>query len=427
MSGKPSSVPDTKKVRLGKFYLYLAFRHVLKLRTAYKEELCQSSGIDTCSTGHLGNGRMCETAKLTVMVESPPLIFHGEPTNSMGALFSGILRFTVGECTSSIEIVKLKLTLGINVTTTKPVVKACPSCVSQIEELQNWNFITRPMYLTSGHHEFPFSYLFPGQLPASCNSPLGDIRYILFAQAEDIVGRSYSSTLPLHIKRALPPGNEISLFYTFPPTNLTSHIVVPSVVHPMGSFPVRVTLRGVLDKENPNQNRLYIQSIKWQIKEHVKIVSHPCSKHASKARGKSVIHQDTRTIASSKEKSGSRYKFDLINNETRLQFEAGIDYNNGSVCDILNTKGVEVKHSLIIELIAEDRNTWIAARSGASVVLRMCSGLRIFERSGLGISWDKEVPPIYTDVPPGPPGYIAMEIPVRRQDTPSRLTSSEYA
>ncbi|RAQ79592.1 hypothetical protein COH21_012631 [Aspergillus flavus] len=425
MSGKLSTGSDTKKAWLGKYYIYLALRHVVQLRTTGQEELRQNEGRYACSKGHLRNTTTNETAKLSIIIESPPLICHGDPTNSVGALFSGRLRFTVGEHTSPIMITKLKLTLAIHVTTVKPVTKGCPSCASRIEELSNWNFITRPMYLTLGHHEFPFSYLFPGQLPAFCNTPLGGIAYVLSAQAEDIFGRSYSSKMPLHIKRALPAGNETSLLYTFPRTNLTSHVIVPSVVHPMGSFPVRVALIGVMDNKKPNRNHLYIQNVKWHIKEHVKIVSHPCSKHASKSQAEGVIHKNTRVIGRNKESNGSRYKLDLGSDEIRFQFEASIDYTRESVCDVADSKGLEVKHSLIIELIAAERNTWIAAASGPAIVLRMCSGLRISERSGLGISWDKEVPPIYKDVPPGPPGYTAMGTPVRQLVASRRLTPPE--
>ncbi|KAB8254117.1 hypothetical protein BDV32DRAFT_143164 [Aspergillus pseudonomiae] len=425
ISGKPSAGLDKKKVWLGKYYVHLTLRHIVQPRTAYQEGFRQSEGIHTYSKGHLRKYRPSEAAKLNIIIESPPLICHGDPTNSVGALFSGRLQFTIGEHTRPIEIIKLNLTLAIRLTTVKPVVKGCPSCASRIEELSNWNFITRPMYLTLGHHEFPFSYLFPGQLPAFCNTPLGGIAYVLSAQAEDIVGRSYSSTMPLHIKRALPQGNETSLLYTFPRTNLTSHVIVPSVVHPMGSFPVRVALSGVMDKGKPNRNHLYIQNVKWHIKEHVKIVSHPCSKHASKSQAEGVIHRTTRVIGRNKKSNGSRYKLDSGSDEISLQFEASIDYTREPVCDVADSKGLEVKHSLIIELIAAERNAWITATSSPAIVLRMCSGLRMSERSGLGISWDEEVPPIYNDIPPGPPDYTAMETPVRYLGASRRLTLPE--
>ena len=35
--------------------------------------------------------------------------------------------------------------------------------------------------------------------------------------------------------------------------------------------------------------------------------------------------------------------------------------------------------------------------------------LLLTERSGLGISWDEEMPPMYEDVPASPPGYTLLD------------------
>jgi hypothetical protein len=35
--------------------------------------------------------------------------------------------------------------------------------------------------------------------------------------------------------------------------------------------------------------------------------------------------------------------------------------------------------------------------------------LVVTEKSGMGISWDEEQPPVYEDVPNSPPGYPRME------------------
>lgn len=43
--------------------------------------------------------------------------------------------------------------------------------------------------------------------------------------------------------------------------------------------------------------------------------------------------------------------------------------------------------------------------TGAARVLRMQFSLVMTERSGLGIAWDDEVPPVYADVPLSPPEY----------------------
>lgn len=42
-------------------------------------------------------------------------------------------------------------------------------------------------------------------------------------------------------------------------------------------------------------------------------------------------------------------------------------------------------------------------------MLRMQFKVILTERSGMGISWDEEMPPMYEDVPISPPGYTKME------------------
>jgi len=43
--------------------------------------------------------------------------------------------------------------------------------------------------------------------------------------------------------------------------------------------------------------------------------------------------------------------------------------------------------------------------TGAARVLRMQFHLLVTERSGLGISWDEEIPPVYENIPASPPSY----------------------
>jgi hypothetical protein len=74
------------------------------------------------------------------------------------------------------------------------------------------------------------------------------------------------------------------------------------------------------------------------------------------------------------------------------------------------TFGLQVSHILIMELvIAEElsaiKTSKTATPTGAARVLRMQFNLVVTERSGLGISWDDEVPPVYSDVPLSPPEY----------------------
>ncbi|KKK14976.1 hypothetical protein P175DRAFT_0429835 [Aspergillus ochraceoroseus IBT 24754] len=355
------------------------------------------------------------SAKLDVIVESPPLVCYGTPDNSTGALFSGRLRVTIPEAAGMVTLDKFDMRLVMKKTTKKPVSRDCPDCASRTEELTNWNFLTESIHLKTGDHDFPFSYLFPGNLPASCNGSLGKVEYSLEAHARNTSGEDYSFTMPLQMKRALLPGNDKSSIRIFPPTNLTGRIVLPSVVHPIGTFPVQMTLSGVLDKGDDTQTRWRLRKMMWRIEEHQKIVSTACPKHTHKigGEGKGVLHQETRIIGHNEEKDGWKTDFDTAGGEISMQFEANINPASNPICDLEAPNGLEAKHNLVIELIVAEefcpnRNTRLITPTGAARVLRMQFNLHVTERSGLGISWDEEMPPVYEDVPASPPGYTML-------------------
>ncbi|KAL4968880.1 alpha-arrestin [Aspergillus stella-maris] len=372
------------------------------------------------------------SAKLDVIVESPPLICYGTPQNSTGALFSGRLRINVAEA-AGVTLDKFDMRLVIKKTTKKPVSRDCPHCASKTEELTNWNFLTEPLPLKSGNHDFPFSYLFPGNLPASCNSTLGQVEYFLEAHGHNINGEDYTFKMPVNIRRAILPGNDKSSIRIFPPTNLTGRIVLPSVVHPIGTFPVQMTLSGVLDKGEETQTRWRLRKMMWRIEEHQKIVSEACSKHTHKigGEGKGVLHRETRIIGHNEEKEGWKTDFDTAGGEISMEFEANINPTSNPVCDLEVQGGVEAKHNLVIELIVAEefcpnRNTRLITPTGAARVLRMQFNLHVTERSGLGISWDEEMPPVYEDVPASPPGYTMLGSSVMEDYHGSPLATPDY-
>lgn len=352
------------------------------------------------------------SAKVDVIVESPPLVCYGTPANSTGALFSGRLRIQIAESNGPITLDVFDMRLNRKITTKKPVSRDCPSCNSQTEELTSWNFLTEPLHLTSGTHDFPFSYLFPGNTPASCRASLGQIEYFLSGNAHSAAGENFNFTMPLQVKRALIPGNDKSSIRVFPPTNLTGRIVLPSVVHPIGTFPVQMTLSGVVEKGEDTQTRWRLRKMMWRIEEQQKIVSSACAKHSHKigGEGKGVLHQETRVIGHNEEKNGWKTDFDTAGGEISMQFEANINPTCNPVCDLESSGGLEAKHTLVIELIVAEefcsnRNTRLMTPTGAARVLRMQFGLNVTERTGLGISWDEEMPPVYEDVPASPPAY----------------------
>jgi hypothetical protein len=79
-------------------------------------------------------------------------------------------------------------------------------------------------------------------------------------------------------------------------------------------------------------------------------------------------------------------------------------------CDIDDpTFGLITKHTLVIEMVVAEEAIMTKSKqvmpTGAARVLRMQFSLVMTERSGLGIAWDDEVPPVYADVPLSPPEY----------------------
>jgi arrestin-related trafficking adapter 1 len=77
--------------------------------------------------------------------------------------------------------------------------------------------------------------------------------------------------------------------------------------------------------------------------------------------------------------------------------------------------GTEVSHILIVEMIVAEEFAPIkkptqVTPTGAARVLRMHFNITVTERSGLGISWDEEQPPLYENVPASPPAYGNSEL-----------------
>ncbi|KUL89856.1 hypothetical protein ZTR_02965 [Talaromyces verruculosus] len=353
--------------------------------------------------------------KLDVVIESPPLVFYGTPTNSTGALFSGRMRVTVSEQLGSATLKEFKVDLTKTFTTKKPISRDCPGCASRIDILKKWDFLTESVTLKKGDHDFPFSYLFPGDLPASAQGNLGVIEYWITARAITTTGAEIVKKVPLTVHRAILPGNDRASVRIFPPTNLTGRVILPSVVHPIGAFPVQMSLSGVVEKGEETQTRWRLRKMMWRIEEHQKVVSSSCAKHAHKigGEGKGVLHQETRIIGHNEEKTGWKTDFDTAGGEINMEFLANIKPGSKPICD-LDVKGhMEVKHNLVIELIVAEefcpnKNTKLITPTGAARVLRMQFNLLVTDRSGLGISWDEEMPPVYDDVPASPPGYFSV-------------------
>lgn len=354
-------------------------------------------------------------AKLAVDMESPPLVFYGSTTQSSGALMSGSLLLTVTDPDVTLQTFEMKLLA--RVTFKRPVSKDCPECTTKDTTVFSWKFLTEPNRFKKGIHTFPFSYLLPGHVPATSHTKFGSIDYVLEAKAVSTMSDNITVSRSLIIQRALSPASDKTHVRIFPPTNLSVRIVTPSVIHPIGEFPIQMALTGVIDNSLKNiERRWRIRRINWRLEETSQMISAACAKHAAKigGEGKGILHEDIRSLATDDIKSGWKTDFGTEGGQIEFEWSIPMKPNGNPCCDVASPNGLEVSHNLILEVIvAEEQTAGVgkdrAAPTGSARVLRMHFKLVVTERGGMGISWDEEMPPMYEDVPNSPPGYTKME------------------
>jgi arrestin-related trafficking adapter 1 len=98
-----------------------------------------------------------------------------------------------------------------------------------------------------------------------------------------------------------------------------------------------------------------------------------------------------------------------------MEFPFSVRADSRPQCDVKAGDGTEVSHTLVIEMIIAEEVAPIArpthaTSTGAARVLRMNFNIILTERSGMGVSWDEEQPPLYENVPESPPGYGRTEV-----------------
>lgn len=349
-----------------------------------------------------------------MIMESPPAILHGSMAYSSGALISGRLKFNVEDPSGEVVLDNFNMVLQVTTTTKKPVGKECRDCAIKVETLKEWKFLSEPKsFLKMRDNQFPWSCMLDGRYPATTQAQLGSISYALNVHATTALGEKVEFTHPLQVYRAIPPSPEKSSIRIFPPTNLTGRVTMAPVVHPIGKIPVQMTLSGIVEKKDQSQTRWRLKKMMWRIEEHCKVKSTPCSKHKAKVTdGKAIQHTDSRQLGNDELKTGWKTDFDTVGGEIAMDFEISMATkpSHKVTCDVDSQSGLEVKHNLIIELIVAEefvpnKNTNLITPTGAARVLRMQFALHVTQRAGMGISWDDEMPPMYEDVPPSPPGY----------------------
>lgn len=284
---------------------------------------------------------------LSIDVESPPCVLYGSPTDSTGALLGGLLTLVVKEPKSGsdsrsstggsdksdgkkakrrsgfnklslpkgnsssaaqeagkaygknsqskfdfLRIDWVKLSLVQKMHYGKPfvqgsqTVQTCKDCTNKLTVLKKWKIQETKTDLVIGEHAFPFSYLIPGNLPATStlgSNPNCKLKYELIATASyaDPASKMTSSStklqlvMPIMLTRSIARGPDRNSLRVFPPTNLTASAVLPNVVYPKSMVPLEMKLDGI----SGSNTRWRMRKLSWRIEETVRIRTNACKLH----------------------------------------------------------------------------------------------------------------------------------------------------
>ncbi|KAI1143656.1 hypothetical protein F5Y05DRAFT_2210 [Hypoxylon sp. FL0543] len=401
---------------------------------------------------HLGGSKSSKEqlvnpyASLDWKIESPPAVMHGEPENSTGALVSGQLLLDVKE--DDFEVEHFAAKLEIHVIHKRPFAGHCHNCSNQTTELKTWTFLSEPTILSKRIHEFPFSVLLDGHLPASTDNPLITIRYDFSAEVIPKTGPVIKLAKNIDVKRSVQvpelPHHSIRIF---PPTNIAASVHFSQVMHPISTNTFNLRLDGIV-KHNVDAKSIEYWKLKrlsWKLEENMVTVAPACEKHSPKdpetglPTKKGVKRTDVRTVAHADMHSG--WKSDYSPSGCiEMEIQCALPPNAKAACDLKSEDGTEVTHQLVVEMVVVQEYAPTAhpkhiTPTGVARILRMHFGVVITERAGLGVSWDNEAPPIYQDVPPSPPSYTCdipyesvedLSLSRRSQDAGSRALSPAY-
>ncbi|KAI6090281.1 hypothetical protein F4821DRAFT_255994 [Hypoxylon rubiginosum] len=373
---------------------------------------------------HLGSSKALKepapnpNAALDWKIESPPAVLYGDTENSTGALVSGQLVLKVKE--EDFEVESFGAKLEIHVIQKRPFTGHCQQCANQTTEIKSWSFLGEPTTLSKRTHEFPFSVLLGGHLPASTDNAVVAIRYDFTAEVKPKTGTPIKLTKKIDVKRSLPvpdlPHHSIRIF---PPTNIAASVHYPQVVHPVSTNTFTLRLDGIVKHNTEAKSVEYwkLKRLSWKLEENMETVAPACDKHAPRdaATGepskKGTKRSDGRTIAHADMHSGWKSDYSP-SGSIEMEIECALAPAARAVCDMRSEDGTEVSHQLVVEMVVVQEYAPVAhpkhiTPTGVARILRMHFAVALTERAGLGVSWDNEAPPIYQDVPPSPPAYTA--------------------
>ncbi|CCE65399.1 hypothetical protein TPHA_0L00430 [Tetrapisispora phaffii CBS 4417] len=308
----------------------MVFRSFLPLSSSSKT----SSGRNQASVEDTSSPEF-SPVKVAIEVESPPCVLYGNALDSRGAVLNGLLRLKIKDPYSNVpfadaslqlsnlngltlsdpdsdiaELTKRKIDIfagytKVTITSvhlkmiqivkySKPflpgstALENCDNCNVKVNTMKRWPIQEKDADFTVGTYEFPFSYLIPGSVPATCalgaNSET-QIKYKLVAEVFYNIPFKNSPKygdvdkleleMPIAITRSITRGPDKNSLRVFPPTELTAAAVIPNVIHPKSTFPLELKIDGI----SSTDRRWRMRKLNWKIEETTRVRGYSCRAH----------------------------------------------------------------------------------------------------------------------------------------------------
>ncbi|TID28852.1 hypothetical protein CANINC_002256 [Pichia inconspicua] len=252
--------------------------------------------------------------RFQIEIESPPIVFYGQPRDSSGAFFSGVITLDIKNnvkgkknlepirSTSQLtkaqidnDYVVLKYVTLFFIQTTrygKPflpnsaTLNTCKNCTKRIVELARWDVLSKKTAFARGStHSCPFSYVIPGCVPATTllSTMNTTIEYELILKAVYLDPETKNEILvnlshPIQISRSIRREEDRNSSRIFPPTDVTATAVIPNVAYPRSTFPLEIRL----DHVSTYKRRWKMRKLNWRFEECVCVRAHHCTEHNAK-------------------------------------------------------------------------------------------------------------------------------------------------
>ena len=253
------------------------------------------------------------------------------------------------------------------------------------------------------------------------HSVLADLTYVLRAIIVLKSGEKLKFSHVLDIKRAVYSSDAQvrQSIRTFPPTNLVAKCELPPLLFPIGDCNAELRIDGIVEPDERSKTRRHwkLSRLTWRLEETQKIQCPPCPKHAPKGNKTPVSREQKSRRILRVETMSSGWKSDLLSIDGYIyaEFQVGTRPEARPVCNTKSEDGIDVYHILIVEMtmdeyMSKNKTPTHLSPTSRAQLMRMKFDIIVTERSGLGVSWDEEQPPLYEQVPASPPAYANTEV-----------------